>query len=254
VPLLPTEEFQGKSGLGPYGDFVLMLDTMVGQVMDKLDEKGLTDDTIFIFASDNGCSSMVNYPALISKGHNPSYIFRGTKGDIYDGGHRIPYIIRYPRRINPSSCNQMVSLCDIMATIAELLEIELPENAAEDSISNLPIWQGVDEPVRDEVVLHCLMGNLAIQKGPWRLEFLPGSGGPAELFHEVDFSNVPKFQLYNMVGDIGEQTNLVDKHPEIVAELTELMKKRIEEGRSTPGRRQRNTGPEMWEEISNIYN
>jgi hypothetical protein len=98
------------------------------------------------------------------------------------------------------------------------------------------------------------MGNLAIQKGPWRLEFLPGSGGPAELFHKFDFSNVPKFQLYNMVGDIGEQTNLVDKHPQIVAELTELMKKRIEEGRSTPGRRQRNTGPEIWKEISNIFN
>ena len=254
VPLLPTEEFQGKSGLGPYGDFVLMLDSMVGQVMNKLDDKGLTDDTIFIFASDNGCSSMVDYPSLISKGHNPSYIFRGAKGDIYDGGHRIPYIIRYPQMIKPGVCNQMVSLCDIMATIAELLKIELPENVAEDSISNLPLWQGIDQSVREDVVFHCLMGNLAIQKGPWRLEFLPGSGGPAEMFHKFDFSNMPKFQLYNMVGDIGERTNLMEKHPKIVAELTELMKKRIEEGRTTPGTRQKNTGPEIWDEIINIYN
>jgi len=253
VPLLPTEEFQGKSGLGPYGDFVLMLDYMVGEIMHKLEEKGLKEDTIFIFASDNGCGSNVDYPGLISKGHNPSYVFRGAKGDIYDGGHKIPYIISYPNMIEPGTCNATVSLCDLMATLAELLDIKLPDAAAEDSISNLSLWKGDREPVRGDIVYSCLMGNLAIQKGDWRLEFLPRSGGASEMFNNFDYSDSPKFQLYNMRGDVGERCNLMDKHPDIVEDLTELMKKRIEDGRTTAGAEQKNTGPVMWKEIQNIY-
>ena len=250
VPLLPTGEFLGKSGIGLYGDFVLMLDAYVGEIMDKLEEKGIGDNTMFIFASDNGCSPMVDYPALISKGHNPSYIFRGWKGDIYDGGHRTPYIIKYPKFIQPGlECRRMVSFSDLVATIAELLGIELPEDTAEDSISNLSLLKGEDTPVRDNIVFSCMSGALAIQKGPWRLEMCPGSGGPDEWFDPPDFSKMPEFQLYNMEGDIGERTNVIDRNPEVVTELKTLLKKYITEGRSTPGAKQKNTGPEIWPEI-----
>lgn len=254
VPLVPTEEFQGRSGLGPYGDFVLMLDFMVGQILDKLEEKGLSENTMVIFASDNGCSSQVDYPSLIAKGHNPSYVFRGFKGDIYDGGHRIPCIIRWPGVIPPGSrTDQMVSLADLYATLADYFGVEIPADAAEDSISNLPLWKGGKEPVREDIVYSCLMGNLAIQKGQWRLDFLPGSGGAAEMFKTFDYSNVPPVQLFNMSGDVGEQWNLAEKHPDIVEELTLLMRKYIDEGRSTPGPRQKNTGPERWPQVENIY-
>lgn len=254
VPLLPTDEFCGKSGLGPYGDFVLQLDAMVGQILDKLEEKGLINDTVVIFASDNGCSSQVDYPSLIAKGHNPSYVFRGFKGDIYDGGHRIPYIVRWPGITPPGSqSNCLVSLADLYATLAEYFSADISDDAAEDSISSLSLLRGETKPVREDIVYSCLMGNLAIQKGPWRLDFLPGCGGASEMFNNCDYSGVPPVQLFNMSGDIGEQWNLAEQHPDIVRELTELMQKYIETGRSTPGTSQLNTGGNRWAQIKNIF-
>lgn len=253
VPLLPTKEFVGKSGIGYYGDFVLMTDAMVGEIMDKLEEKGIADDTIFIFTSDNGCGPNVGYPDLIAKGHNPSYIYRGCKGDIYEGGHRIPYIVRYPRMISSGSeYKKMVSLSDIFATLGELLEEKYPDNAGEDSISHLKVWKGGDEPVRDDIVFSSMQGCLSIRKGDWKLEFCPGSGGPTDRINNTDLSVLPEFQLYNMSGDVTERWNMVDKCPEIVGELKQLLIQYIRSGRSTPGAQQKNTGPchDYWEEIA----
>lgn len=252
VPLLPADEFKGKSGLGPYGDFVLQTDAMVGELMEKLEDKGIADDTIFIFASDNGCGSNVGYKHLISKGHNPSYIYRGCKGDIYEAGHRIPYIIKYPGVVKPGTvCDEMVSLSDVMATLADTLGYELPDDAGEDSISHLSLLKGYTNPVREDIVFSSLNGSMSLRKGPWKLELCPGSGGPTDLIQKTDLSACPEFQLYNMEGDVTERYNLIDECPEIAGELRELLIKYINDGRSTPGKKQKNTGEkhDCWEEI-----
>ena len=143
TPILPIPKFQGKSGLNAYADFVMQLDDTVGQVLDALDRAGLADSTLVIFASDNGCSPKANFPELAAKGHFPSYHFRGYKADIYDGGHRIPLVIRWPGTISAGShCDELVSLDDFMATCADFLGEKLPDNAAEDSVSMMPVLRG----------------------------------------------------------------------------------------------------------------
>lgn len=251
VPLLPSEAFEGRSGIGPYGDFVLQTDAMVGEIMEKLEEKGIKDETLFIFASDNGCGANVNYPALIAKGHNPSYIYRGCKGDIWEGGHRIPYIIRYPQLIPMGiETDQMVSLSDVLSTIAEYFNIKLPDNAAEDSVSNFSLWKGNDEMVREDIVMSSLNGSLSLREGPWKLELCPGSGGPTDAISKPDFSKLPRFQLYNMTGDVTERYNLINDYPEIADRLKNKLITYIRNGRSTPGEKQENyAGLDCWDEI-----
>lgn len=251
VPLLPSPEFEGKSGIGPYGDFVLQTDAMVGEIMDKLEEKGIAENTMFIFASDNGCGANVDYPGLIAHGHNPSYIYRGCKGDIWEGGHRIPYIVKYPGVIPEGTvCGQMVSLSDIMATWSECFELPLPDNAGEDSISHYCLWKGENCQVREDIVMSSLNGSLSLREGPWKLELCPGAGGPSDVMNKTDLRTLPKFQLYHMTGDVGERYNLYEKQPEIAERLRLKLIKYIEDGRSTPGEKQENyNNDNCWEEI-----
>ena len=251
VPLLPSPEFEGKSGIGPYGDFVLQTDAMVGEIMDKLEEKGIAENTMFIFASDNGCGANVDYPGLIAHGHNPSYIYRGCKGDIWEGGHRIPYIVKYPGVIPEGTvCGQMVSLSDIMATWSECFELPLPDNAGEDSISHYCLWKGENCQVREDIVMSSLNGSLSLREGPWKLELCPGAGGPSDVMNKTDLRTLPKFQLYHMTGDVGERYNLYEKQPEIAERLRLKLIKYIEDGRSTPGEKQENyNNDNFWEEI-----
>ncbi len=251
VPLLPSEEYEGLSGIGPYGDFVLQADAYVGELMDKLEEKGIADNTIFIFASDNGCGANVDYETLISKGHNPSYIYRGSKGDIWEGGHRIPYIVKYPGVIPEGIVtDQMVSLADLMATLGECFGIQIPDNAGEDSISHYSLWNGEDQPVREDLVMSSLNGSLSLREGPWKLELCPASGGPSDLINHTDLTALPRFQLYHMTGDVSERYNLYERFPEVAERLRLKMIRYIEEGRSTPGEQQQNyNGVNCWEEI-----
>lgn len=253
IPLIPNDEFVGKSGIGCYGDFVLQTDYMVGEIVGKLREKGIEDNTVFIFASDNGCGPNVGYDELISKGHNPSYIYRGCKGDIFEGGHRIPYIVSAPGLLAEGRiCGELVSLADVMATLADYFEVILPDGAGEDSVSNLPLWRGADGPVREDIVYSSLNGSLSIQKGPWKLEMCPGSGGPTDIIEKTDLESLPKFQLYNMEGDVTERRNLIEHEKEIADELRSLLIRYIRDGRSTPGAPQKNTGArqDYWEEIA----
>lgn len=106
TPILPIKEYQGKSGLNPYGDFVLMVDDMVGKVMNALKESGVEDNTIIVFSTDNGCSPEAKFDDLQAKGHYPSYIYRGHKADLFDGGHRIPCVVRWPAKIKPHVVDQ----------------------------------------------------------------------------------------------------------------------------------------------------
>jgi len=238
TPILPSKEFQGKSGIGPYGDFVLQCDWVVKQVIDALKSIGQLDNTLLIFTSDNGCSPMANYKHLEEKGHDPSYIYRGTKADIFEGGHRIPFLVSWPSRIKPGkTCDNTVSLTDLVATTAELTGQNLLPNVGEDSYSMLPLFdEKNDRYERKSIIHHSINGSFAIRQGKWKLNLCPGSGGwshpvPAE----ARYSELPRLQLYNIVDDPEETTNLVNQYPKVVFELQKLLENHVARGRSNPG-------------------
>jgi arylsulfatase A-like enzyme len=246
TPILPTAEWQGRSGLNPYGDFVLMVDHYMGQLLRVMDEAGVKDNTLLIFTSDNGCSPRADFELLAEKGHHPSYIFRGYKADIFEGGHRVPFIARWPERITAGSVSdEVICITDLMATFAEITGYDLQDNEAEDSYSLLPLLEGkkLEEPLREATVHHSIKGNFAIRKGDWKLIFCPGSGGwsfPRPGRNDDVIDTLPPLQLYNLKDDPGETKNLQDQYPEKVKELKTLLLRYIEEGRSTPGASQKN--------------
>jgi len=253
TPILPTEEFRGKSGTNLYGDFCLMVDDVVGQVMDALERSGVEDNTILVFTADNGCSPEADFEELGELGHRPSYIFRGHKADIYEGGHRIPLIVRWPDEIKGGSvCNETTCLVDLMATCADIVGAELPDNAGEDSISNLPVWQGkpLDTSLREATIHHSVDGSFSIRKGKWKLEMCAGSGGWSTPRPGEECEGLPPIQLYDLDTDISEQQNVHDEHPAVVEDLKALLTKYVEDGRSTPGAKQGNVGgidwPQLW--------
>lgn len=233
-PLIPTEEFEGKSEVGIYGDFVLQLDHYVGEVMDKLEDKGIFDETIFIFTSDNGVSGVAGIEHLNSLGHDPSYKFRGTKFDIWEGGHREPTVISYPDMIKPGiESDGMVSHSDIYRTIANILGVVLADDEGEDSVSNLPLWTGEKQSVREEIVHTSANGGFSIRRGFWKLIMVPDAGflmpkGDAQHYFVAS-------QLYDLRDDLGEENNVIDKYPELVDDLTRSLEKQIKSGRSTEG-------------------
>ena len=252
TPILPLAQFRGKSGTNAYGDFCLQVDDIVGQIMNTLDRRGLKDDTIVIFASDNGCSPMADFEELARVGHKPSYVFRGHKADIYEGGHRIPLLVRWPARIRPGiKTDETVCLIDLLATCADILGSELPEDAGEDSVSNLAVWTGapLDGSLREATVHHSIDGSFSIRKGKWKLEMCPGSGGWSYPRPGKECEGLPPIQLYDLSADIGERRNVYHEHPETVAELKLLLTRYVENGRSTPGARQGNTGGVVWEQL-----
>ena len=267
TPILPTEEFRGKSGTNEYGDFVLECDAMVGKIIKKLKDLDIYNNTILIFTSDNGCSPRADYKELLACGHNPSYIFRGHKFHIYEGGHRVPLLITWPDKIAPnSSCNKIVCLGDFMATIAEILGYEMPDDMGEDSVSNLPMWLDSDSPgTRNDIVHQSWDGSLSIRKGNYKLEMCCDSGGethpgprgtymfPIGISPEKEQQTVKpiksKFQLYELESDVSETRNVIDEHPSIAEYLKRILSSHIRNGRSTPGSMQKNTGEDIWEAI-----
>jgi arylsulfatase A-like enzyme len=243
TPILPTDEWQGKSGLNPYADFVMQTDWGIGQVLAALDRHKLRDNTLVIVTSDNGCSPQAKFDELLAKGHDPSYVFRGHKADIYDGGHRIPFIAACPQFVKPgTSSDQTLCLTDLLATCADLLGEKLPDNAGEDSVSILPALRGeAKEPLHEAVVHHSINGSFAIRQGKWKLEFCPGSGGwSAPRPGRDDTSKLPPIQLYDLSADIGEERNVQADHEDVVKRLTALLEKYVADGRSTPGAPQKN--------------
>jgi arylsulfatase A-like enzyme len=250
TPILPTKEWQGKSGLNPYGDFVMQVDATVGSVLGALQEAGLTDDTLVFLASDNGCAPAADFPALAKKGHHPSYHFRGYKADIFDGGHHIPFLVRWPAKVKPgTTCDQVICLADLMATCADIVGAKLPAGAGEDSVSLLPaLLDRAKGPLHEAVVHHSANGSFAIRQGKWKLELCADSGGwssPRPGTKEA--VGLPPIQLYDMAGNVGETNNLHEKHPEVVASLMRVLERYVAQGRSTPGEKQKNTGEvDIW--------
>jgi arylsulfatase A-like enzyme len=242
TPINPLPKWKGKSGLNAYADYVMQVDAAVGEVLAALKAADVAGNTLVFFASDNGCSPSAKFEELRAKGHDPSAGFRGTKADIFEGGHRVPFIVRWPGKVKPGgSIAQIVCLNDFMATAAEAVGAKLPGNAAEDSVSLIPELLGTDGPHRTTLVSHSINGSFAIRDGNWKLCLCAGSGGWSAPKPGTDEEKgLPADQLYDLTADRAEQKNVAAEHPEIVKRLTELLDKYIADGRSTPGEPQKN--------------
>ncbi len=246
TPLVPTKEWQGKSGLGDYGDFVMETDWAVGEALAALEKNGLAANTLVMLASDNGCAPYIGVAELERQGHFPSADRRGYKADIWDGGHRIPFLVRWPGKVKAgSTSDQLVCLVDLMATCADITGAKIPDNAGEDSVSLLPALLGrAAAPLHEAVVSHSINGSFAIRQGRWKLELCPDSGGwSAPKPGSKEAKGLPSVQLYDLHQDVGERTNVGSAHPEVVAQLTRLLEKYVAEGRSTAGKSQANDVP-----------
>jgi arylsulfatase A len=243
TPILPSKEWQGKSGIGPYGDFVMQTDWAVGEVMAALEKAGATPNTLVIFTSDNGCSKAAKISGMEAMGHFPSGNLRGSKSDIFEGGHRVPFLVRWPDRIRAGSrSEQLIGQLDLMATCAELLGTKLPDNAGEDSISLLPALLGTAKtPLREALVHHSIDGAFAIRQGKWKLALCGDSGGWSDPKPgSAEAKALPETQLYDLTADPGETHNLLASETEVTAKLTRLLEDYIAHGRSTPGAKQIN--------------
>jgi arylsulfatase A-like enzyme len=261
TPILPSQEWQGKSGISLYADFVMQTDDAIGQVIKALETNGIADNTVVVVTSDNGCSPSADFKQLAEHGHNPSYIFRGNKADIFDGGHRVPFLVQWPAQVKGGTTHDHpVCLLDFMATAADILGYKIPDNAAEDSVSFLPALKGKHEPTREAIVHHSINGSFSIRQANWKLELCPDSGGwsdpkpgagkakgKGKKAAPAAASNLPPIQLYDLNTDIAEKTNVQAQHPEIVERLSKLLEKYVADGRSTPGGPQKNTvDPDIW--------
>jgi arylsulfatase A len=235
TPWLPTEAFRGKSLGGLYGDFVSQLDDAVGQVLAALDRAGLAGDTLVFFTSDNG---PVWYPADVEKfGHAAAGGWRGMKGDAWEGGHRMPFIARWPGKIQPgTTCAETICFTDMIATFAALAGAKLPASAGEDSYDIGPMLRGEKRvaPLREAAVVESSSGLLAIRQGDWKLIPQLGSGGFTKPARIKPAPGEPPGQLYNLADDPGEQKNRYAEKPEIVERLTALLEKYRREKRSAP--------------------
>ncbi|MDF7798570.1 sulfatase-like hydrolase/transferase [Pontiellaceae bacterium B1224] len=227
TPIAPSEAFQGKSKLegklGEYADFCIEVDDTVGQILNALNEKGLSENTIVIFTADNGCAYYIGVKEFEESGHYPSAIYRGYKGGTFDGGHRVPFLVQWPATIKPATeNNQPISLTDLLATCADILGAELPNDAGEDSLSFLTALQGdsIDTSRRPAVVHHDFNGDFAIRQGKWKLLIKANAGLG---YKEKKFT--PGVHLYDLEKDPGENSNVADQHPEKVKELSDLLEK-----------------------------
>ena len=256
TPILPGQEWRGKSGLNPYGDFVMMIDDYMGKMLSLLEDQGIKGQTLVIFTSDNGCSPAAKIDELKAKGHAPSGVFRGHKADIYEGGHRVPFVAQWPDVIQSGSISEE-TIChtDLMATCADIVDYPLEDNEGEDSYSLMPILRSkpLQSPIREATVHHSINGSFAIRKGQWKLIMCPSSGGwsyPRPNNKEV-IDSLPKIQLYDLLNDPAESNNLQALETEKVEELKVLLNRYIFEGRSTKGNQQQNDPIDFdWKQVS----
>ena len=242
TPIAPVEEFRGKSQAGAYGDYVVQVDHSVGEILSALKRSGVANDTLVIFTSDNGSpgrdgtdmSGAIN--SVRRYGHNPSRPWRGIKSDAWDGGHRVPFIARWPGRIPAGRLGaELICQVDLMATVAAILGHTLPANAGEDSHNLLPVLEGekLDQSIREAVIHHSGQGLFCVRQGKWKLILGLGAGGFSGPILKPQ-PGEPKGQLYDLAADPGEDRNLYDQHPEIVQRLTELLDRCKRTGRSAP--------------------
>jgi arylsulfatase A-like enzyme len=244
LPSFPAKSFHAKTQAGPHGDFIFELDFIVGELMRDLERLGVAHDTLVIFSSDNGpeTTSVIHMRADFQ--HDGARPWRGVKRDGWEGGHRVPFIVRWPARIKAgTSTDQLICLTDLMATVAAVTNAQLPHDAAEDSFNILPVLDGTaTAPIRPFLLTQAFGGarTLSIRRGNWKYLDHRGSGGNnyaqpgLNPFALVETAPDAPGQLYDLAKDSGETTNLYSKHPEIVAELKSLLEQSKSTGRSRP--------------------
>ena len=236
TPIVPSKEWQGKSELGPYGDFVMQTDATVGAITDALEKNGFADNTLLIFTSDNGCSKAANIPALRKQGHTVSAQYRGSKADLWEGGHRVPFLVRWPSKVESgSTSDQLITLLDVFATVSDITGEKAPA-MAEDSVSFLPALSGqAIQSTRKGVIHHSISGHFAYRQGKWKLLLAKASGGWTSPKENQAGADAPQAQLYDMENDPGEQNNLYLSHPEVAQRLLANLTADVQSGRSTDG-------------------
>jgi arylsulfatase A-like enzyme len=228
TPWLQAAEFAGKSGAGMYGDFVMMVDAQIGRVLAALEQAGMTQDTLLVFASDNG--PVWHFADVVRFGHDAVGGLRGMKADAWEGGHRMPFIVRWPGRVNPGTVTeQTICFTDLLATFAEVCGAKLPFEAGPDSFSFLPVLEGRQskgQPVRGPIVMQAGSSSaMMIRSGDWKLINQLGSGGFSKPSSIKPGPGEPVGQLYNLRADLAETNNLYLKHPEMVARLEAEMQR-----------------------------
>jgi arylsulfatase A-like enzyme len=242
TPIAPSAEFRGRSRVGDYGDYVMETDWAVGQVLEALKRRGIERNTLVLFTSDNGPETPA-YPRILKYGHYSMGELRGVKRDVWEGGHRVPFLARWPGRIRPGSISdEVVCHSDLMATLAALVGEQLPDDAAEDSVNILPALFGhrYRGALREATVHHSAAGRFAIRKGSW--VFIDGRTGDdnrePEWFKRARgyTADTQPGVLYDLSRDLSEKNNLYADHPDIVCDLKALLDRYKSEGRSVPHR------------------
>ena len=250
TPTVPTAEFVGRTRTNPYGDFVVQVDATVGDILNELDALGISRDTLVIFTADNGCSPAANLGELRAFGHDPSAGYRGHKADLFEGGHRVPFLVRWPAVVPAgSTCSRLVGQLDVLATLADILGQRLPSGAAEDSVSFLPQLRRGDRARagREALVHHSNGGFFALRQGPWKLLFTPDSGGWSDPKPgSKEAARLPKLQLYHLGRDVAERTNRMVTEAKVVRAMNRKMHQILVNGRSTPGPVQPYANPDNW--------
>jgi len=229
APIIPNDEFDGKSQAGGYGDFMVQTDWVAGQVLKALKEKGLEDNTIIIFSADNGTEAYA-WNRAEKYGHFSMGNFRGLKRDVWEGGHHVPFIVKWPKKIKAGSMSdEVISQVDIMATLASITGIELPENAAPDSYDFTDVITAKEytTPFREATIHNTYKSIWGIRKGDW-LYINNSTGGHRELpesfkkltgYADFDTEGI----LFNMVDDPEQRVNLFEKYPERIVEMDSLI-------------------------------
>jgi len=247
APVLPAPEFVGNSGAGPRGDFVVELDTLVGRMIDLVKELGIDDETLILFNADNGAETMHVDWMREDHDHDPSAGLRGMKRDAWEGGHRVPFIARWPGRIPQGQVSdQITNTTDIFATLASIVDFTLPDDAAVDSFDMLPVMTGKQDPVkpvRPHLLTQSFRGEFQIRKGKWKYLDHQGSGGNnyergvLKKYEIKETAPEAPGQLYDLAADPQETINLYFKKTEVRRELQALLQRLKQEGRSAPVQR-----------------
>jgi len=246
LPSFAADRFKGKTDAGPHGDFIHEMDWIVGQLCRTLDDLNLANETIVLFASDNGPEVTTVIHMREDHDHDGARPWRGMKRDQWEGGHRTPFIVRWPGHVKSGTVSsQLLSLTDVFATVAAIIDFDLPNDAAEDSFNMLPVLLGqpVDRPVRDYLLQQTTSGrHLSIRDGQWKYLNHAGSGGNNYRSPRLAEYRLPEAapeapgQLYNLTDDPGETRNLYHEHPEIVERLSDQLEEFRKSGRSAPAR------------------
>ncbi len=234
-PIAPSESFKDKSSICDVADLIMETDAALGSVMEALKEHGVAKNTLLVFTSDNGHCRYTDLGPFQAHDHRVAGPYRGCKLDIWEGGHRVPMIVRWQNFVKTNHrIDQLVCLSNWLATCAEFLGVTLPPNAGEDSVSILPLIRGENLPVRETLISQGSSARvLAIRRGPWKLVFRAAD----------DDAGLPTVQLFNLVEDPREKLNRAQQHSELVRELSALLQSSVKKGRSTPGPAQKNDMP-----------